>query len=372
MRHLLVTNDYPPKVGGIQNYLWELYRRLPADQVVVLTRPYPGWRQWDASQRHTIIRTRQRVLVPEPWLARRITRIVDQENIDLIMYDPAVPVGALGPRLGLPYGVILHGAEVTFPGRIPIARSVLGEVLRKAKIVVTAGEYSTREAERAARQSLPVLVIPPGVDCDRFQPLDDAAKQLARTHFGVNDDEQVVLTLSRLVPRKGMDKLIDAVAQLAPSYPKLVLLVAGSGRDRGRLERRAKALDAPVRFLGRVPDRDTPRLFGMADAFAMLCRVRWGGLEQEGFGIVFLEAAASGVAALGGLSGGSAEALEHGSTGLVVSDPRNTDEIAAALKSLLDDDAMRNAMGIAARTRASNEFTYDLLARRFQTALEAL
>ncbi len=370
MRHLLVTNDYPPKIGGIQNYLWELYRRLPAEEVVVLTRPYPGWREWDSQQEHTVLRTRQRVLLPEPWLARQITRLVAQESIDLIMYDPAVPVGALGPRLGIPYGVILHGAEVTVPGRLPVARSLLGEVLRKAELVVTAGEYSTGEAERAANRALPISVIPPGVDCDRFHPLHDAAKAAARAAFDLDDDHLVVLTLSRLVPRKGIDKLIDAVAQLAGTYPKLVLLVVGSGRDRRRLERRAQALGAPVRFLGRVSDADTPRLYGLADVFAMLCRVRWGGLEQEGFGIVFLEAAAAGVVQLGGRSGGAAEAVGHGVTGLVVENPSNATAIAAELETLLDDAELRAAMGTAARSRAKADFTYDMLADRFQEALQ--
>ncbi len=369
MRHLLVTNDYPPKVGGIQNYLWELYRRLPPDQVVVLTRPYPGWRDWDQQQRHTIIRTRQRVLLPEPWLGRQIRRVVAAEGIDLVMYDPAVPVGMLAPRLALPYGVILHGAEVTVPGRLPGSRAVLGEVLRKASLVVTAGEYSTHEAQRAARQELPVVVIPPGVDCDRFKPLSPADWADARARHGLTAEDQVVLTLSRLVPRKGMDKLIDAVARMAPRYPRLVLLVAGRGRDRGRLQRRAAAANAPVRFLDRVADAALPELFAMSDIFAMLCRVRWAGLEQEGFGIVFVEAAASGVPQVAGRSGGAAEAVQHGHTGLVVDDPRDVGQIVSALESILDDPGSGAAMGQAARTRAEADFTYEMLARRLQDAL---
>jgi phosphatidylinositol alpha-1,6-mannosyltransferase len=369
VRHLLVTNDYPPKVGGIQSYLWELYRRLPADEFVVLTRPYPGWERFDAEQDHTIVRARQRFLVPEPWLAREIRAIVDRHRIDLVVYDPAVPVGALGPRMGLPYGVILHGAEVTVPGRLPGTRRLLGDVLRKAELVVSAGAYCAGEAQRAAGRPLPGVVVPPGVDTERFHPLDSATRSFVRAQYGFGGADHVVLTLSRLVPRKGMDRLIEAAAQLRRSDPHLVVVVAGAGRDRARLERLAARVDAPVRFLGRVPDVDKPHLYAAADVFAMLCRVRWGGLEQEGFGIVFVEAAACGVPQLAGRSGGAAEAVTHGSTGLVVEDPDNVDEIARSLGQLLDDAETRAAMAVAARARAVQEFEYSTLAERFHQAV---
>ena len=110
MRHLLVTNDYPPKVGGIQSYLWEIYRRLPQDEVVVFTTPHPDSATFDSEQRHKIIRSKQRLLLPTKRVANQILSIVEAEKIDFIMYDPAVPVGILGPRLKIPYGVILHGA----------------------------------------------------------------------------------------------------------------------------------------------------------------------------------------------------------------------------------------------------------------------
>jgi phosphatidyl-myo-inositol dimannoside synthase len=369
VRHLLVTNDYPPKVGGIQSYLWELYRRLPADEVIVLTRRHRGWQAFDAEQQHRIIRPTQPVLVPEPVLARQIRDVVAAEQIDLVMYDPAVPVGALGPRMGLPYGVILHGAEVTIPGRLPGTRAVLGEVLRKSSLVASAGAYCAAEAERAARTELPVVIIPPGVDTDRMAPLAGEDRERARASYGLEPDAEVVLTLSRLVPRKGMDRLIEAVARLAPARPRLTLLVAGDGRDRGRLERLATDLEAPVRFLDRVPDNAKAQLYASADVFAMMCRSRWAGLEQEGFGIVFVEAAACGVAQIAGDSGGAAEAVADGQTGVVVNDPRDQLEVAAALSAMLDDDVARAAMGRASRERAVAEFDYDLLAERFQCAL---
>jgi phosphatidylinositol alpha-1,6-mannosyltransferase len=162
------------------------------------------------------------------------------------------------------------------------------------------------------------------------------------------------------------------VARLAPELPDLALAIAGAGRDRDRLDRLAAELGAPVHFLGRVDDADLPALYGCADVFAMLCRNRWGGLEQEGFGIVFLEAAAAGVPQVAGRSGGAAEAVVHGTTGLVVRYPEAVDPVAAALKVLLRDPKLRARYGLAARDRAETEFAYDVLARRLASGLDAV
>ena len=369
MRHLLVTNDYPPKVGGIQSYLWEIYRRLPQDKVVVYTTPHPDSESFDQKQTHKIIRSKQRVLLPTRQVANQIRSLAEVENIDFIMYDPAVPIGILGPKIGIPYGVILHGAEVTIPGRVPIARSLIANVLQHAKLVVTAGDYSTKEAIRAAKQNLPVCVIPPGVDIDRFKPLDEQARSTIRERFNFKDDDEVILTLSRLVPRKGMDVLISATSELMKTRPRVHLLIAGTGRDLRRLKALAHSTNAPVTFLGFVPDDEVSELYGMADVFGMICRVRWGGLEQEGFGIVFLEAAACGVPQIAGRSGGADEAVLEGETGFVVDSPTDSNAVKQALEKLLTDSEARQEMGRNSRARAEKEFSYDYLAIKYWEAL---
>jgi phosphatidylinositol alpha-1,6-mannosyltransferase len=366
-RHLLVTNDFPPKLGGIQSYLWELWRRLPPDEVTVLTTAHPDAAAWDADQAFRVVRARERVLLPRPSLLRRIDALADEVDAELVLLDPALPVGALGPRLARPFGLVLHGAEVTVPGRIPGSRQLLGRLLRRARLVVAAGGYPLAEAERAAGRALPSVVVPPGVDVDWFVPLDAEQRLAARRHLGLPEGAPVVLGLSRLVPRKGFDTLIEAAAGLRRRRPDLVVAIAGTGRDRSRLERLAARLDVPVRFLGRVEHDDMPRLYGCVDVFAMLCRNRWAGLEQEGFGIVFLEAAAAGVPQVAGRSGGSHEAVVDGVTGLVVDGPRAAE---AALADLLDHPARRLAMGEASRTRVEAELTYDVLARRLHDAIE--
>ena len=369
MRHLLVTNDYPPKVGGIQSYLWEIYRRLPQDKVVVYTTPHPDSESFDQKQTHKIIRSKQRVLLPTRQVANQIRSLAEVENIDFIMYDPAVPIGILGPKIGIPYGVILHGAEVTIPGRVPIARSLIANVLQHAKLVVTAGDYSTKEAIRAAKQNLPVCVIPPGVDIDRFKPLDEQARSTIRERFNFKDGDEVILTLSRLVPRKGMDVLISATSELMKTRPRVHLLIAGTGRDLRRLKALAQSTNAPVTFLGFVSDNEVAELYGIADVFGMICRVRWGGLEQEGFGIVFLEAAACGVPQIAGRSGGADEAVLEGETGFVVDNPTDSNAVKQALEKLLTDSETRQEMGRNSRARAEKEFSYDYLAIKYWEAL---
>jgi phosphatidylinositol alpha-1,6-mannosyltransferase len=373
--HLLVTNDFPPKVGGIQSYLWELWRRLPPERFAVLTTRYPGDRAFDAAQGFRVERTGRRVLVPTPRLVRRIAALAAEIGATSVVLDPALPLGLAGPtlaeRAGLPYAVVLHGAEVTVPGRLPVSRRLLARVLGGAARVVAAGHYPLAEAERACGRPLPATVVPPGVDTARFRPLDAAGRTAARARFGLPPDPEaeVVLFVSRLVPRKGADVLIRAAARLAAARPRLVVAVAGAGRDRPRLERLAARLAAPVRFLGRVPDADLPALYGAADVFAVPCRNRWGGLEQEGFGIVFLEAAACGVPAVAGRSGGAAEAVAHGETGLVLDHPGDDAACAEAVGALLADPARRRAMGEAARRRAVAGFDYGVLAARLAAAL---
>lgn len=369
MSHLLVTNDFPPKLGGIQSYLWELWRRLPPDEFVVLTTPYDGDRAFDAQQEFRVERTSQRVLLPTRALVRQIDALAREVGATSVVLDPVLPLGLVGPRLELPYLLVLHGAEVTLPGRIPGLGALLGAVLRGASSIIVAGGYPESEAVRAAGRALPVTQVPPGVDTTWFHSLDASARTAARRRLGLPVEGRLVLSVSRLVPRKGMDVLIRAASRLGGSRPDLQVAIAGEGRDRRRLERLIERTGAPVRLLGRVGFEDLPDLYACADVFTMLCRNRWLGLEQEGFGIVFLEAAAAGVPSVAGLSGGAHEAVADGSTGVFVTDPRDVDEVVDSLGTLLDDHERRARYGESARRRAEMEFSYDLLAERLRKAL---
>lgn len=352
MPSLLVTNDFPPKIGGIQSYLYELWRRLPPESTTVLTTPQAGDRAWDADQKFRVERTREPVLLPSPALARRVDALAREVGADVIFLDPALPLGLIGPELqSAPWIVVLHGAEVTVPARLPGTRQLLARVLRRAAGVVAAGDYPAREAMRAVGPSLPQIVVPPGVDVERFTPVASAeVRATERARFGLEPDRVTVVAVSRLVPRKGFDVLLDALALLELDVQ---LVIAGDGRDRRRLEARAARLGlaSRVRFLGRVSDDDLPAVYRSGDVFAMVCRERWAGLEAEGFGIVFLEAAACGLPSVAGRSGGSHEAVVDEKTGFVV-DPGDVMLLAQTLERLVLNPGLRVRLGTSARAWA--------------------
>jgi len=363
---LLVTNDFPPKVGGIQSYLYELWRRLPPGETTVLCTPYAGDGAFDAAQLMRVERTSEPVLLPTRRLADRIDGLAREVGADLVFLDPALPLGALGRRLrAAPWVVVVHGAEVTVPGRLPGSRAVLGSVLRRAAGIVAAGDYPRREAWHAARRPIPSLVVPPGVDVRRFRPpADDLERAVDRERLGLDPRRPTVVGVSRLVPRKGFDVLIEAVAALDP---EVQLVIAGGGRDHERLEAHARnaGLGERAVFLGRVSDDDLAAVYRCADVFAMLCRDRWLGLEAEGFGMVFLEAAACGVPAIAGRSGGSHEAVVEGVTGAVV-EPRDVGAVRTTLQRWLADPAIRTRLGTAARAWAVAECAHERRVERLE------
>ncbi len=367
MTHLFVTNDFPPKLGGIQSYLWELWRRLPEGRGHVLTTSHPDAAAFDAAQPFPIERA-ESVLLPTPPVRQRIINAAKTIDADLIVLDPAHVVGLLGPSLDRPYAVVVHGAELAIPARMPGYNVGIRLVLRHARLIIAAGAYVAREAQAIA-PDVDVVDIPPGVDAQVFVPSAPEQRVAMRRRLGVAEDAEVVLHLSRLVPRKGADTLIKAVAELSKRRPKLVALVAGAGRDERRLRALAAGMRAPVRFLGRVPQDDMAATYGAADVFSHVCRNRWAGLEQEGFGIIFLEAAACGVPQIAGNSGGAADAVLDGVTGTVIDPPTDSHAVAEALDAYLSNPARAAEIGRAARQRALLDFAYDDLAVRLDNAL---
>jgi phosphatidyl-myo-inositol dimannoside synthase len=371
-RHLLVTNDYPPKTGGIQVYLHEMWRRLEPHRAVVVTASSdPNAEAFDATSEVPVERISAKTLFFPSWRARRaVESAIARHQPDLVLFDPAWPLGLLGPSLSVPYGVVVHGAEVTVPGRIPLVASTLRHVLKNAAVVICAGSYPESEVRRIAAESTPPIIqVPPGVDTWRFTPLDPARRADVRQSLGLSERAFLVSSYSRLVPRKGMDTLIRAVTRLRPQFPDLQVAIGGTGRDEKRLRALATRLAAPVTFLGRVPDDVLVDWLGSSDLMVMDCRSRWFGLEQEGFGIVFVEAAATGVAQIAGRSGGSHEAVQNGVTGFVVADPRSDDLLAKAIRTLIEDDDRRRSFGRASRVAAVERFDWNTLAARLSSEL---
>jgi phosphatidylinositol alpha-1,6-mannosyltransferase len=316
---------------------------------------------FDRAQAFAVERSPERLLLPTPALARTVDARARALGADVVFLDPMLPLGHIGRRIhAAPHVIVAHGAEIAVYGRVPGIRARARSVLRGAAGLVAAGEYVARVAERVADRPVPTLVIPPGVDPARFVPLDPGTRRATRRRHGLDPDRPLVLGVSRLVPRKGFDVLLEAVAGLDADVQ---VAIAGAGRDRARLDRIAETLGSRARLLGRVPDGDLAALYASADVFAMLCRDRWAGLEAEGFGIVFVEAGACGVPSVAGRSGGSHEAVVDGATGLVV-EPRDVVAVRSAIDRLLRDDDLRGRMGAAARARAATDLSYDVLAAR--------
>lgn len=363
--HLLVTNDFAPKTGGIQVYLYELWRRLEKGRVAVLTaNSHADAATFDASSDLIIDRVATRTLFwPSLKTKRAIEQAISRHDPKIVLLDPAWPLGLIGPFLSRPFGVILHGAEVAIPARIPLLASSLRFVLRRAKVAICAGNYPEAEARRcAATRMAPVIQIAPGVDTTRFLPLTSAQRDEQRRHFDFPEQALVVTSYSRLVPRKGMDVLIRASAKLSSQFPNLLVAIGGTGRDRARLERLAHRLDAPVRFFGRISDDELPSWLASSDFMVMDCRSRWAGFEQEGFGIVFVEAAACALAQIAGRSGGSHDAVINEQTGLIVDNARSVDDLAAAMSRLMSDPSLRQRLALAARENAETHFEWSRLA----------
>ena len=324
-------------------------------------------------------------MAPTRGLREQIVAHAKRMGTDFVLLDPALPMAWLGPQLrgeGIRYGVILHGAEVTVPGRLPLVRSALAKVLAHAELVVAAGGYPLAEGEHAIGRKLPSIIIPPGVDVERFAPLvetetpelDSETRSELRRTLGLPVVGPLIVCTSRLVPRKGFDTVIAAAGNIAAEFGTLTVAISGGGRDRERLERKAKDAMAKhesldVRFLGRTTDEQLVQLLQVGDVHAMICRNRWGGLEQEGFGIVFLEAAACGTPQIAGASGGSAEAVVDGETGLVVANPKSVTDVASAMRTLLNNPNLQAQMAIAGRKRVVNELTYDILASQLHTRI---
>lgn len=333
MGHLLVTNDFPPKVGGIQTYLWDLWSRPPPDEATVLTTPHPDAAGFDADLPFVVERTSESFLAPTPslaWgpdpLARRGGRCRHRcfaPGSPRCARAPARP--ALRPRP--------HGAEVTVFGRIPAVRPVVGHVLRGADLVLSppAGTRWRRASTPRAGPSTRAGHPPRG----RPAPVPPAGPRRAGGRPGgasVSTPRPSSSSASRASSRvRAWTSSSTQPPTCSPPTPASGVVIVGTGRDHGRLLRRIGRTGAPAVLLGKVPAHDLPALYACADVFVMLCRNRWGGLEQEGFGIVFLEAAAAGVAQVAGRSGGAHEAVVDGETGYVVEHPTDVGEVAAAL-----------------------------------------
>jgi phosphatidylinositol alpha-1,6-mannosyltransferase len=356
-RTLLVTNDFPPRVGGIQRTLHALWRTLPADRVSVLAPDGDGADRFDADEPYAITRF-PRFAWPTPETRRLVDDAIEAAGAEVVLFGATYPLATLGPHVakrGTPYLAAAHGFEYWLslaPGSHRLMRYATS---RASRVPVMCSAFIARVVRTAVPKRVPVSVMYPGADVEAFRPDLDVDEVRARHGLA---GRRVVVCVSRLVPRKGQDVLIRAMPEILRRVPDAALLVVGDGPHRKAIER--MAFDAPPRSVilaGQVGEDELPAYYAAGDVFAMPCRTRKGGFEVEGWGNVFIEAAACGRPVVAGDSGGAREALLDGVTGHLV-DGANVEQVADAVSALLEDPARAAAMGRAGRERVERSFTW--------------
>jgi phosphatidylinositol alpha-1,6-mannosyltransferase len=363
-RTLLVTNDFPPRVGGIQRTLWSLCEALPAERLAVLAPTWRGWRGFDRSVPFRVLREPGDFLWPTPAIANAVDRAIADTGAEVVLFGDAFPLALLGPRVaarGTPYLVAAHGFDYWL-STVPVAHAVMRRMTsRTSRVVVMCSRFVARRVRTAVPERVPVSVLSPGADLERFRPDLPTADLRERHRLG---ERPIVVCVSRLVYRKGQDVLIRSMRDVLRRVPDAVLLIVGGGPREASLRRLAEAApNRAVVFAGEVPEEDLPRYYALGDVFAMPCRTRLGGMEVEGWGNVFLEAAACGRPVVVGDSGGARETVVHGETGLLV-DGRDEAAVADAVATLLEDPPYGRRLGKAGRARVEAEHTWAGAAER--------
>jgi phosphatidylinositol alpha-1,6-mannosyltransferase len=371
-RTLLVTNDFPPRTGGIQTYLQAFADRLPPGELAVYAPAWPGAAEFDAALRVPVHRHETSLMLPVPAVAARAAALAREHGATTVWFGAAAPLALLGPHLRRRAGVervvgSTHGHEVGW-SMVPGGRRTLRRIGADADVLTTISRY-TRSRVAAAFGPLAALdVLPAGIDTERFRP-DPAARAELRSRYRVGD-APLVVCVSRLVARKGQDALIRALPLVRERVPGARLLLVGDGPGAARLRRlvRAGGVDGHVVFAGAVSAAELPAHHAAGDVFALPCRTRGGGLDVEGLGIVLLEAAAAGLPVVAGDSGGAPETVQEGRTGHVV-DGRDVDAVASAVAGLLADPDRARAMGAAGRAWMRQEWTWPSRVARLRALL---
>jgi len=353
-RTLVITNDFPPRAGGIQSFVYGLVIRQPAGSVVVYCPKWRGSVEFDAAQPFPVVRHRNTLMLPDPGVLHTARRVIEQYGCDSVLYGATAPLGLLAAALGrsgITHQVgITHGHEAAWSD-IPGVSRLIHRIGQHTDTITYLGQY-TRDRLAAAlgpRAARRMRQLVPGVDDATFHPRNHAEGLRVRERHGFAD-RPVIVCVSRLMPRKGQDLLIRALPSIAASVPGAALMIVGGGPYRDKLEKLvlSEGLQRDVVITGAVPYAELPAHYAAGDVFAMPCRTRRQGLDFEGLGIVYLEASATGLPVVAGNSGGAPDAVLDGVTGVVV-DGDSLASTASAIAGLLGDPDRCRQMGAAGR-----------------------
>ncbi|WP_086564598.1 glycosyltransferase family 4 protein [Streptomyces africanus] len=376
---LIVTNDFPPRPGGIQAFLHNMALRLDPQRLVVYASTWKRSREgvsataaFDAEQPFTVVRDRTTMLLPTPGATRRAVGLLREHGCTSVWFGAAAPLGLMAPALRSAGAERLvattHGHEAGW-AQLPAARQLLRRIGDSTDTITYLGEYTRSRIAGALspHAAARMAQLPPGVDEKTFHP--GSGGDEVRARLGLTD-RPVVVCVSRLVRRKGQDTLIQAMPRILAAEPDAVLLIVGGGPYEKDLRRLAQdtGVAASVRFTGPVPWSELPAHYGAGDVFAMPCRTRRGGLDVEGLGIVYLEASATGLPVVAGDSGGAPDAVLDGETGWVVRGG-SPSEAADRIITLLGDAGLRRRMGERGREWVEEKWRWDLLAEHLRNLL---
>jgi phosphatidylinositol alpha-1,6-mannosyltransferase len=356
---LMVTSSFLPGRGGIESYLAELCE-LVAPRLAVLA---PGKRDGHplpTDLGYPTFAGPGSMLIPNRKVVEAIERTCSQLSTDKVLFGTPWPLALLGPCLkaaGLRYAAIIHGAELKVPAAVPLLKGRMRTALAGADLLMPVSDYTNRVVRELLGHKAGDLLIEnlrARVEINRFSP--DAETSRIREKFGLSAADRVILCFGRLVRRKGVHRLVEAMPEISRRVPHTTLIVAGTGPELGKLRHQAARAQARVAFAGRVPGEDAPGYYALADVFALPVVDRWMGLEIEGLGVVLLEAAAAGTPSVTGRSGGTPEAVLDGETGYVV-DARDPDQLIDRIVKLLKDPALAERMGAAGRRHVEANFS---------------
>ena len=372
---LFVTNDFGPRAGGIETFIIGLIERLPKSSIIVYTSAQDDSDAYDADWLSNfgveVIRDKSKILLPTPRVNREVARIVRERSIKTIAFGAAAPLGWMSStlrRAGAQRIVALtHGHEVWWAKVFPF-NLIMRRIGSTTDSLTYLGEFTRSAISKAltTQSAAAMQKIAPGIDIEHFRAVDATA---LRQSLGVTN-KKVIVSVGRLVHRKGQDFLIESMPQILKQVPDAHLLLVGQGPYREHLEKLVNkhSLRNSVSFIGRIQYKDLPGYICMGDIFAMPSRSRFAGLEVEGLGIVYLEASACGLPVIAGASGGAPDAVIEGVTGFVV-DGTKTEQIAKRAIQLLLDEKLRISMGSAGRAWIEKEWRWQIWVGKFSELL---
>jgi len=372
---LFITNDFGPRAGGIETFVHGLIERLPRGSVIVYTSAQPNSAQFDAKWLQDygveVIRDRSKILLPTPRVIKACQGLIRSRKLTRVAFGAAAPLGVMSRalrRAGAQKIVALtHGHEVWW-AKVPLFSFAIKYMSQDIDAITYLGEFTRGEISKALnRDDLNKLIqIAPGIDVEHFSPTDSSD---LRAELGLTD-KSVIISVGRLVHRKGQDKLIASLPAIKAAVPNVHLVLVGVGPHQNYLNKLAAKLQVAdcVTFIGRINYAELPKYICVGDIFAMPSRSRFFGLEVEGLGIVYLEASSCGLPVVGGKSGGAPDAVLIGETGVVV-DGTNTFEIAEACIELLKNPELCELMGAAGREWIIENWRWEIWATKYAELL---